>query len=34
MGTILVGFQGTRSIGDDTRDTLMRQLGQVLPGLA
>ncbi|HPA52140.1 MAG TPA: hypothetical protein PLP50_11115 [Thermoanaerobaculia bacterium] len=34
MGTILVGFQGTRSIGDDTRDTLLRQLGQVLPGLA
>lgn len=33
LGTVLVGFQGTRSLSDETRDSLVRQLGRALPGL-
>lgn len=33
MGTVLIGFQGTRSLADETRDSLVRQLGRTLPGL-
>lgn len=34
VGTVLIGFQGTRSLADETRDSLVRQLGRALPGLA
>lgn len=34
LGTVLVGFQGTRSLADETRDSLIRLLGRSLPGFA
>jgi hypothetical protein len=33
LGTILVGFQGARSVTDDVRDAIVRQLVHSLPGL-
>jgi hypothetical protein len=33
LGTILVGFQGSRSVTDEVRDAIVRQLVHSLPGL-